>query len=171
MLSLLFVLLLFSSILIVFQDFKERKISLIVLLTFGFSISAIVFLNYGISVLLRNSISSLLYILFTWVILCLVFSIKSKKFDYIIDNQLGLGDIITMFFLGISFNIVGQIMFFATSYIFSLVVFAMITYQIKKDSLRLIPLAGLMVIFYILVICILNFTSLSNFIEFSIKYI
>lgn len=159
--------LILSSGIILFQDFKERQVSLWVLLVFGALCMSSVLYFRDAETLWYNGVGALLYGGFIWFILKIYFYLKIKKHQPIIDQQLGMADVLVFLFIGLSFNTMGMILFFCFGFVFSLLTF-MIYLVLKKETVsQSIPLAGLLVFFYILSIIILNLISLNPLIDCS----
>ena len=115
--------LLISSGIILFQDFKERQVSLWILLLFGvLTISSVVYFR-DFETLFYNGVGVLLYGGFIWVMLKLYLFLKFKKNKTILDQQLGLADVFVIFFIGLTFNTIGMIFFFCFGFILSLLTF------------------------------------------------
>ena len=159
--------LIISSAIILFQDFKDREVSLWVLLLFGLlSVSSVVYYR-NLETLLYNGIGVLVYGGFIWLILKLYLFLKFKKSKPILNHQLGLADVLVVLFIGITFNTAGMVFFFCFGFVLSLIAF-IIYALLKKDSdTQSVPLAGLLVFFYIMSIIILNLISLNQFVDCS----
>ena len=159
--------LILSSGIIFFQDFKERQVSLWVLLLFGaLTITSVVYFR-DLQTLLYNSLGTLMYGGFIWLMLKLYLCLKFKKNKAIIDQQLGMADVLVIFFIGMTFNTIGMIFFFCFGFVFSLLAF-LIYSALKKDAdTQSIPLAGLLVFFYVISIIILNLISLNPMMDCS----
>lgn len=165
--------LILSSGIIFFQDFKERQVSLWVLLLFGASTITSVIYFRDLETLLYNGLGTLLYGGFIWLMLKLYLFLKFKKNKAIIDHQLGMADVLVIFFIGFTFNAVGMILFFCFGFVFSLLAFVVYTVFKKNANSQSIPLAGLLVFFYVLSIIILNLIFLNSLFDcsFVIRYI
>lgn len=162
-----FAVLVVSSGIILFQDFKERQVSLWVLLLFGVStISSIIYFR-DLETLLYNGIGIVLYGGFIWIVLKLYLFLKFKKNKVILDQQLGLADVLVIFFIGISFNAIGMIFFFCFGFILSLITFFIYSIVKTDANTQSIPLAGLLVFFYVISIIILNLVSLNLLLDCS----
>jgi hypothetical protein len=162
-----FAVLVISSGVILFQDFKERQVSLWVLMLFGATTITSVIYFRDVNTILVNGLGTIIYGLFIWLMLKLYLYLKFKKNKAIINHQLGMADVLVVFFIGISFNTIGMIFFFCFGFVFSLVAF-LIYSMLKKDSdTQSIPLAGLLVFFYVISIIILNLVSLNLMIDCS----
>ena len=157
--------LLISSGIILFQDFKERQVSLWILLLFGvLTISSVVYFR-DFETLFYNGVGVLLYGGFIWVMLKLYLFLKFKKNKTILDQQLGLADVFVIFFIGLTFNTIGMIFFFCFGFILSLLTFLIYSVFKKESDTQSIPLAGLLVFFYVISIIILNLVSLNPMVD------
>lgn len=164
---LLYVGLVISSAVILFQDFKERQVSLWVLLLFGaITLSSVIYFRDA-HTLLYNGIGVMLYGAFIWLILKLYFFAKTKQHKVLLNHQLGMADVLVFLFIGSTFNIVGMILFFCGGFIFSLVSFILYVSLKKGADSQRIPLAGFLVFFYVISIIILNLVSLNHMIDCS----
>lgn len=162
-----FVGLILSSGIILFQDFKERLVSLWVLLLFGAVCIGSVLYFRDAETLLLNGVGALLYGGLIWLVLKLYFYLKLKKQQPIINQQLGMADVLVFLFIGLTFNTVGMILFFCFGFVFSLLVFMLYSTLQKNSNSQSIPLAGLLVFFYVISIIILNLISLNLLIDCS----
>lgn len=148
-----------SSALIFYCDLKERQIALWILLLFGIDAIASVILFQGIQTLWYNLLGALIYLGFIWLMLKAYLFVKHKKNTVILDEQLGKADVLVIVFIGLTFNLPGMILFFCLGFVSSLLIF--IAFQfIKSDALKTIPLAGLLVFFYLTALIILNLIPL-----------
>ncbi len=154
-----------SSALILYYDFRERQIALWILLLFGMDTIASVILFRGLSSLLYNLLETLIYLGFIWLMLKAYLFLKHKKNTVILDEQLGKADVLVILFIGLTFNLPGMILFFCLGFVSSLLIFMAFQF-IKSDALKTIPLAGLLVFFYLVALIILNLIPL-EFIECS----
>jgi hypothetical protein len=135
------ILILFSLILIVFQDFKQRQISwfLIPLSFAGFAYKASLYKDSSIADFLLNTG----FILLQLICITIYFSIKNKKFLNIIDTHLGLGDILFFVVICTVFSPLNFIAFYMISMISTLL--AIIAYNLfSSRQTKDIPLAGAM---------------------------
>ena len=165
--NLLLVGLIISSFIILFQDFKERLVSLWVLMTFGLMCLTSVILNRDVETLLYGILCTVIYMGFIWGILKLYMYLKFKKNKAIIDELIGLADVLVIFFIGITFNAVGLILFFCFGFIFSLICYVLYTSISKNKINEHIPLAGLLVGFYLFSVFMLYLVELTNYIDCS----
>lgn len=148
-----------SSALILYYDWKERQIALWILLLFGADAIASVLLFQGLGTLLYNLLGTLLYLGFIWLMLKAYLFVKHKKNTVILDEQLGKADVLVILFIGLTFNLPGMILFFCLGFVSSLLIFTAFQF-IKSDGPKTIPLAGLLVFFYLAALIILNLTPL-----------
>lgn len=148
-----------SSAAICYADLRERLVALWLLLLFGINAIASVVLFKTFETLLYNTIGTVLYMAFTWLLLKGYLYIKHKKNTIILDEQLGKADVLIIFFIGITFNFPGMILFFCFGFVCSLLVYMLIPFK-NAENVRTIPLAGLLVFFYIAGIILLNLIPL-----------
>jgi len=159
--------LILSSGIILYQDFKERQVSLWILLIFGINSVFSVLYFRDSQTLLYNSLGTIIYAGFIWLMLKLYMFLKCKKNKAIIDAQLGMADVLIILFMGITFNTIGMIFFFCFGFIFSLLIFLGFSILKKNTDNQSIPLAGLLVFFYVITIIILNLIRSNPFIDCS----
>lgn len=162
-----FTVLILSSAIILYQDFKERQVSLWVILIFGANAIGSVIYFRDIESLLYNGLSTILYVGFIWLMLKLYLFFKFKKNKAILNHHLGMADVLTILFIGITFNTVGLIFFFCCAFVFSLFSFIIYSLVKKNTDSESIPLAGLLVFFYIIAIIILNLIPFNQLIDCS----
>lgn len=158
-------LLVISSALIFYYDWKERQIALWILLLFGADAIASVILFQGLSTLWHNLLGTLIYLGFIWLMLKAYLFVKHKKNTVILDEQLGKADVLVIVFIGLTFNLPGMVLFFCLGFVSSLLIFMAFQF-IKSGALKTIPLAGLLVFFYLTSLIILKLIPL-EFIECS----
>lgn len=145
-----------SSAIISYQDFKIRLVSLWVLIILAFTcIGSVLYFRDAIT-LLYNLTGTIIYLGFIWLVLKGYLYLKFKKQKKIINHFLGMADVIVILCLGCTFNFIGLIFFFCFGFIFALISFLVITLFKKKNEHANVPLAGLLVISYIIYIIILN---------------
>jgi hypothetical protein len=152
-------LLVISSALICYADLKEREVALWILLAFGINTVASVILFQGLEIFMYHTTGTLVYMGFIWLILKGYLYIRYKKNRVILDEQLGKADVLIIFFIGITFNFPGMILFFCFGFVFSLLVFMLVPLK-HAENVQTIPLAGLLVFFYIAGIILLNLVPL-----------
>lgn len=165
--NLFLALLVISSLIILYQDFKERLVSLWVILLFGILCISSVFWFRDFQTIIYNSLSIALYMGFVWLMLKLYLYMKFKKNKKILNEQIGIADVLIVLFIGLTFNGIGLIFFFCFGFIFSLVIYLLYVTLNRKSSDEHIPLAGLLVVFYILSIICLKVISINYLIDCS----
>ncbi len=155
------------SFFITYQDFKERLVSLWLLILFASVSLASLILNRDWNTVLYNTIDIVLYLGLILAVLKLYLYLKFKKNKKIINELLGIADIVIIFFIGITFNIIGIIFFFCFGFIFTVLGYFILSLLQKKSKHQTIPLAGFLVIFYMLSIFILYLVKANNYIDCS----
>jgi hypothetical protein len=123
-------LILFSTAIIAYQDFKTREISLWAVCLFIATVVLEIFFTEGKYVLLVNTVSTLFFILLWVLISTLVFYLKEKKLSAIIDKKLGMGDILLLFGIGVALDLVSLIIFTTVAAILALV----FSYRLIKQN-------------------------------------
>ncbi|MBL7932143.1 MAG: prepilin peptidase [Bacteroidia bacterium] len=110
------------SVGIAYQDFKERMISLWLIVLFSL-LSLLKFLrDYDLSSLYENTIFLLLYMLLSFVILKLYYFLKEKRFTKILDEKIGAGDVLLISTIGLCLEPTIQIVFFTFSFLVTLII-------------------------------------------------
>lgn len=154
--NLLFGLLILSSVIILYQDFSRRLVSLWVIILFAITtITSVVYFR-DVQTLLHNGVASVIYLGFIWLMLKLYLYLKFNKNKPLLNESIGLADILIIFLIGISFNAFGLVLFFGVAFILSLLLFLIYTLLKKNDKEQSIPLAGLLVFLYLSAIILLN---------------
>lgn len=139
------IVLILSGAAIVYQDFKSRLIGLWLILIFAVANITQYLLLHSVYQLLENIIFCAAYFLFSFLVILLFYYVKNKKFENIIDSKIGWGDILIFLAIGFCIEPVHLIFFFTAAFIFSIGVY--FTFLRAKRS---IPLAGLLIPFYII---------------------
>lgn len=139
---LLFFIALISS-LIIYQDFKQRKINLLLTLFLILLILVFYYLqNKGVQIL-YNLLFCLMYYLLCFITLKFYFYLKDKRSPMLIDQMIGWGDIVLLFAIGSTLEPEFMISFFAFSFILALLIHLIVFSKSKS-----IPLAAYMLLFY-----------------------
>lgn len=159
--SILFCGLMITSLTIAYQDFKERMVSTWLLGVYGLICTSNVLVNRDASTLIENMISVFLYLLFMGGALTLYFFIKEKRFVNILKEQLGLADVLILLFVGMTFNIEGQILFFCSGFIIALLAYVLWIAISSQKKHHTIPLAGILVFYYLAFIMLLHFIDIT----------
>jgi hypothetical protein len=156
-----------SSMAIFYQDFKDRLVSVWVIILFGcIAIGSVIYFR-DLTTLLYNTIGTLIYGSFIWLSLKLYLYLKFKKNKVIINQQLGLADVLIFVLIGLTFNLPGMILFFCFGFIFSLISFVTYSFVNKNTDSQSIPLAGLLVLCFVIAIIVLNLVDLKQYIDCS----
>lgn len=123
---------------LVYQDFKDRSVSIIYLLTLALSILVSTALFEGISLygsrLLLNGTVLLLQFLLIWVYFC----IRAKRIIFIVGSHIGLGDLLFLFAVAPFFSLYGFLFYVLVGLFFCLITYPLLL----LNNNRLIPLAG-----------------------------
>jgi hypothetical protein len=139
---------------IVYQDFKDRRISIWVICVFFITNSIYVICKTGLHQLVEQAVFGIFYLLICYSVIHLYFFLKSGRFSRLFDDKLGWGDVMIAFIVGCGLPALHLIYFFTASLIFALL-FVVVVHRNKS-----IPLAGILVPCY--------FVYLLLFIEFAI---
>jgi hypothetical protein len=161
------ILLIVTSCIICIQDFKERFVSLWILVVFGILSIVSVLYYKNVNVLLINLLGTIIYGSFIWLTLKLYMFLKFKRNRTILNSRLGMADILVFLFIGLTLNIVGMILFFCFGFLFSLFVFIIYSFFNKNIKIATIPLAGLLVLFYTIIIFVFNLFNFNTVIDCS----
>ncbi|MFH6996074.1 hypothetical protein [Flavobacterium sp. FlaQc-48] len=139
--------LLFCLIILFIQDWKYRKIHLVLpLVIFTICFYIIPVKKYDLAeVVLYNTI----FFLITLGILTLYMSLKSKKFLNPFLNYFGLGDLLFYISIAPLFILKNYILFFILSLLFAILLQFGLKKFIKEDT---VPLAGFSALFLIIVL-------------------
>ena len=143
MLWICWILLFLSSVGIAYQDFKTRWISIWLIVCFGAANLSLYLLTKSSADLFSNGVFCLSYFLFCYLILHLFYFLKTKKFQRILDDKIGWGDILLFLLIGCSIEPVEMIYFFTFSFVVA-VSFQLLFLRAKNN----IALGGMLVICY-----------------------
>lgn len=138
-----------------FQDFKYRKISWVLL-----PLLFIFFIFKGFSTLSYSELSIYFFVNFSFIVLqfaalTIYFSVKNKKLTNIINQYIGIGDLLFFVVLCAAFSPVNFIFFYCTSLFVSLAV-SLVFYLISRKAIAQIPLAGIFSVVFVAVILLVN---------------
>ena len=129
---------------IIFQDFKQRQISWILIPLLFILLSLIsVQETGGIKTSLQLFLVNCVFIFFQLICLTVYFSIKERKLNNIINTYIGIGDVLFFIVLAAAFSPLNFIIFYVFSLILT-VVGVLLLKLFKPFSLKEIPLAGTM---------------------------
>ncbi len=150
-------------ILISFQDFKKREISWVLI-----PLAFIAFIAKGVrsidnEVMVKNTVLNFAFIAIQILFLTLYMSIKNKRPVNILNEYIGLGDVLFFVVLCTAFSPINFILFYLLSTIITLIL--AIGYRtLSKKELSEIPLAGAMasILMVLMVIPQLDFYDDTN---------
>lgn len=140
---LLFILLSLVSFAIAYQDFKTRLISIWLLVAFAALNFTGYLIHHSIYQFLENTIFCLCYFLFSYLVLVLVFYFKTKKFEKLLNDKIGWGDVIIFISIGCCIEPINMIYFFTASFII-----ASSIHLLFLKATKSIALAGFVVLCY-----------------------
>jgi hypothetical protein len=103
----------------------------------------------GVETLLQNLISASCYFLLCTLGVFTYYFLKEKQVPKIMDSKFGWADALVCFGIGISLNIVSLILFFTGAFVLSAIIGLLLQQKNKT-----VPLAGILVILYLIFICI-----------------
>jgi len=130
---------------IFYEDTKDRKVTLVVLL------SLIVvggYLNFQEQITMLFLLSLLINLGVVFIVVLLLFLYSKIKLKSSLFRVFGMGDLLFFIFMSVSFPTTTFLVLFSVSLIFSL----MISLLFQKKFQNMVPLAGLQALFLILII-------------------
>ena len=136
-----------------FQDFKERKVTLILLVLAILMGGVLHVQQQNIGVFLAIICFNLLIVFTLFFMLSMYAKIKMKQ---PIFNVFGLGDLLFFIVLAVSFPTLSFLVIFVFSLIFSWSIYMLIKQHLKEKT---VPLAGLQSLFLLLVLIINRVTN------------
>ena len=150
--NLLFFILLIILTLIVIEDFRFRKISLIWLVVI-LIISILLQLNTNLHLydIAANTFLNLCIIAVNYGILTLYFSLKNRRLINLGNHYLGIGDLIFLIAVSFLFSPLNFVCFILLSLFFSLL-YSLFAKLILPNRFKTIPLAGLQSLFLFLLL-------------------
>lgn len=129
-----------------YQDIKERRISVWVLIVGLFLGGILHFIQQTQIVFVSSIVMNITFIALVFGVLCLYVKI-------ILQNNIfqvfGMGDLLFFILLAVSLPLVSFLMVFIFSLLFSLLIFILVKRKLKNKT---VPLAGLQSLFLILVL-------------------
>lgn len=138
----LFIIAVFASIFIIYQDIKSRRINLVLTLAFIGLIITRYYLISDIEQCLFNACFSLLYFLLCYMVIRIYYFMKGSS-EPIIDSKIGWGDIILLFAVGCTIEPEKMVLFFTVTFILSILLHILFS----RNS-RAIPLAAYLLLTY-----------------------
>lgn len=137
-------------LLIFYQDLKDRKVSLW-LLIFGILVGVSNhYHNHFFSIFLLNISINVVFVILIFSFITFYTKIKLKEKIF---NVFGEGDLLFFFLLAVSFPIFSFLIIFIFSLIFSLIVYRFV---IRKNKKQTVPLAGLQSVFLVVILLVDN---------------
>ena len=131
-----------------YQDIKERKVSVWVLVVGGFLGGILHFMQQTQIVFVSSIVMNITFIALVFGVLCLYAKI-------ILQNNIfqvfGMGDLLFFILFEVSLPLVSFLMVFIFSLLFSLLIFILVKRKLKDKT---VPLAGLQSLFLILVLLV-----------------
>jgi hypothetical protein len=135
--------------LLIYQDFKDKLISVWLIAGVLLCNTILLFTNGTLNEKLWYASINALFFIFLLLILTIYYSIKNKKITLLTDQYLGWGDIFFIFTLTLSFSAINFIFYLVFSFIFSLLFYLLMKLflpSLKKE----IPLVGFLAFILIL---------------------
>lgn len=171
MLSFLYIPVLITAAVIIYQDLKSRTVIWIVfpVLWILGVIQNLTSLTPGI-IVIKYLVTNTAFLIIQYILLMAFYYLKEKKVS-IIDNKIGLGDILFLISCSAFFSPINFIVFYASSLLFTLIVYlALKIHFFKVNQSDTIPLAGLQSMFFILIVfakilSLYNYTNDSFFLN------
>lgn len=137
-------LLLGTSTLIARQDFKDREVSLWLLVVFTCITAVFTYLEQGWLQLLQNGVFCLLYFTLCFTVVFLYYFVRERRWPQIIDSKIGKADMMIFFAIGLALQPVQLIVFFTLAFALSLLI------ALLLSDKKQVPLAGLLVVIYVI---------------------
>jgi hypothetical protein len=147
---------------IVYQDFRERKVSAWLLIVLSVALFLQTSLSSSVGTALENTLVNTLFVLFLLVTLTAYFSLRARRFVNIVDTYLGLGDILLLLGISSCFPLFNFVLYFTLSLLLTLGGI-LILKLLRISSKAEIPLAGA------LAITLGTLLAVSDLIDFSLN--
>jgi hypothetical protein len=139
-----------------YQDIKERRVSLLLLIIGLMTGGTLNFLSQPNIVFLSNTAINIIFIGLVFGLLWGYAKLKMKKQIF---EVFGKGDLFIFLLLAVSLPILSFLMVFIFSILFALIVFLILKSRLKEDT---VPLAGLQSLFLLLVLLANRFMDAVN---------
>lgn len=133
----------------VYQDFKDRSISLIMVILTAILVSWSGYYYLEINQILKFAAINVAIISIHLFVVSIYYFLKNRKLTMIVNNQIGLGDILVLIVVCFAFSPLNFTTFLMLSLALTLL-FHQLGRQIWKGSAETIPLAGYLSLFYII---------------------
>lgn len=149
--------------LISFQDFKQREISWILIPLIFLALIFKATQSITIDNLITNTLLNLTFITIQLLLLTIYMSIKNKKMVNILQQHIGLGDLLFFVVLCLAFSPVNFIVFYILSLIATLAGCIIYVTMFSKKEMKEIPLAGGMASVLVFVLLLNKIVTHLNF--------
>ena len=161
---LLTILLLAILAILAFQDFKEREISLFLLLLLAVLLMVRGIISVGLPELKREILLNWSFLFIQLFLLTTVYTIKNRGFKDFTKNYIGWGDIVFYAIIALLLPLANYVLFFIVGLITTLIA-AFAIKHILKTKFTTIPLAGSLALQTGLLICFDSFQiiNLANY--------
>lgn len=143
------------------QDFRSRSISAWLLPLICISLTVTQILQNEWQVIAHNTIVNVVVLLFMYATLTVWFTIRLRRWVRLDDVYIGRGDLLLLLLLTPVFAPFNFMLFFIAGSIAALLVYGLL-HLFKPNSERLIPLAGILGVFLIL-LCVFELFSAGQF--------
>lgn len=150
-------------LLISFQDFKQREISWILIPLIFLALIFKATQSITIGNLINNTLLNLAFITLQLLLLTIYMSIKNKKMVNILQQHIGLGDLLFFVVLCLAFSPVNFIVFYILSLIATLAGCIIYVTVFSKKAMDEIPLAGGMASVLVIILLINKMVTHLNF--------
>lgn len=137
------------SVIICYQDLRSRLVSAWLLILYIVVLVTGTVWFSGFQVLIQNIISASCYFLLCTLGVFTYYFLKEGQRPKIMDSKFGWADALVCIGIGISLDIIRLILFFTAAFIISAVIGLLLQQKNKT-----VPLAGILVILYLVFICI-----------------
>jgi hypothetical protein len=135
------------SLLIAFQDFKSRSVSVLYLVCFTVVSALYGIAQFQVLPMLNYLLFNFCFLLLQFFVLLLYYFIKYRNIKVLV-NSIGGADVWTLLALAFSFDLVGFILFVCIGFILA-ITYYLISNTILKIYMREIPLAGILSLCYL----------------------
>ncbi len=147
-------------LIIAYQDFKEKLISLVLVIGLGLLSSIYSIMNVEIELFLENTLLNFAIIGFVSFVLLSYFKFIKRSSLVELKESFGLGDLLFIFCISLLFSPIYFIVFNVLGFIAGLIYYAL-NRLLSKSKNQLIPLAGIMAIL-LAILHLLNYFVESN---------
>lgn len=145
------------------QDFKERSVSVWLLVLFGFiTFIRAYLLNEEFGLLVKWVAINSLILLIEMLLLKAYFSFRQQQFVNVVDRYIGLGDIVFMFIVTVSFSTYNFVAFMLLSLMASVLISLIL---LSRSSLKAhnIPLVSFLSFFYAVQVVITDYFKINMY--------